>query len=445
MDGDKTALVEKIIKDLNVALMKTSQLYAFDIVPVDTNFRNKSPVICLENCLGIESWCVKHVYFYSHTKVMDYNCSKGKWKHQKVFTMDAKRLTELLNVALLINPELTSFWNKRRMLLQQSYLNIMSELIFSGLVLSRKPKCNDAFAYRRWLIGILFKEGVADNFLENIINEELRVCELAADKSPNNYHCWSHRSWLFDLLRSEDKHNNHNTLFIKEYCFSEKWTSRHVSDFSCFHYRQFCIKNLAYINDTFWKALESSIDINLRKLLVRQLVTNLPNNMTVEVSEEELLSYSEENLMNLLLSHSAKNCNCNVNSVSSCRKLEVLSYELSLNNELIEFYKCHETLWYHRRFILHEISAVIYDHFGMVRHNGMLMKNSCKYCSLNDKRQKQAKISQYDSNSIYGSILFSVILNHEKKFIKKRVLEGDNYAGRHEKYMKFVEGLNNVM
>lgn len=129
---------------------------SFDIVPVDTNFRNKSPVLYLENCLGLESWCIKHVYMYCYSEIMDRYCPKGRRRVFKVSSLNSDRMIQLLNVTLLLNPDLNTLWNKRRMLLEKSLLDNNSELHFTRLVISRKPKCNDAFAYRRWLLDIIF-------------------------------------------------------------------------------------------------------------------------------------------------------------------------------------------------------------------------------------------------------------------------------------------------
>lgn len=131
--------------------------YAFDIVPVEANFCNKSPVLHLENCLGLESWCVKHVYMYCYSELTDKYFAKPKRKALKPSSVNCDRLTRLLNLTLLINPDLTSFWNKRREMVLKSFLEKTSELRFTKLVLSRKPKCNDAFSYRRWLLDLILK------------------------------------------------------------------------------------------------------------------------------------------------------------------------------------------------------------------------------------------------------------------------------------------------
>lgn len=135
---------------------------AFDIIPVDSNFRNKSPVLHSQNCLGLESWSVKHVYIYCYNELMDKYFSKSKRKSSKPNFVNSEKLTKMLNVTLLINPELSTLWNKRREMVEFHLLEKTFELQFTKIALSRKPKCNDIFSYRRWLLqdtlpGNLFK------------------------------------------------------------------------------------------------------------------------------------------------------------------------------------------------------------------------------------------------------------------------------------------------
>ncbi|XP_013170046.1 PREDICTED: protein prenyltransferase alpha subunit repeat-containing protein 1-A isoform X2 [Papilio xuthus] len=405
MEEDKFALVEKIIKDIYAVFSRIAELRSFDIVPVDTNFRNKSPVLYLENCLGLESWCIKHVYMYCYSEIMDRYCHKGRRKVFKVSSVNADRMIKLLNVTLLLNPDLSTLWNKRRMLVEKSMLDNYNELHFTRLVISRKPKCNDAFAYRRWLLDIIFADkSLQITSIRDIINEELNICTQASDRSPNNYHSWNHRMWFVNKLKTlENPLFDIYNQYIKEYNFSEQWTAKNVSDYSCFHYRQFCIRNHYLLNEESWKKFTTNL--NLRKVLVKILADN----------------------------------------VYICRKLEIIFHELAVNNELIRFYKHHETLWYHRRFIVHEIIEIIYEHFCLTKSNGVLVRNTCKKCTYDEERQKQAKIVRYDTNCMYSSVLFNVMLTHEKKFIEEMRTNLDNYADRHEKYLKFVEGLHHVM
>lgn len=288
-------------------------------------------------------------------------------------------------------------------------------------------------------------ETLQTNAINNITNEELQICELASDKSPNNYHSWNHRIWFVNKLKTIKNFDLH-FLYIKEYDFSERWIAKHVSDYSCFHYRQFCIRNIFSVTSDRWHSFDNTINSNFRKGFVKILSENLPNDLTVKASETDMFLYTEENLVNFLLCYNTnKNCSCVTDFVLVCRKLEVLFHELVLSNELLRFYKYHETMWYHRRFIVHEVMALMYEHFGVVRQDGVLVKDTCGVCNLDESRQKHAKIVRYDSNRIYSSVLFNVLKSFEKKFIEERQKDGDNYACRHEKYLRFVEGLNNVM
>lgn len=92
------------------------------------------------------------------------------------------------------------------------------------------------------------------------------------------------------------------------------------SDFSCFHYNQFCIKNLYNLSNDSWKSLEKTLNIDLRKTLVRVLASNFPKDVTIQASEDNLVEYSEENLINLLLAYSNRVCICNVDYVQMSRK-----------------------------------------------------------------------------------------------------------------------------
>lgn len=106
--------------------------------------QNKSPVVHIEHNLGLESWCIKHVYLYSHQKILD-----SKQCHTKYFYNDS--LMKYINCALLINPDCSTFWNTRRQLVEKNKLNITKEFQFSAIILCRNPKSAEAFAYRRWL------------------------------------------------------------------------------------------------------------------------------------------------------------------------------------------------------------------------------------------------------------------------------------------------------
>jgi len=58
---------------------------------------------------------------------------------------------------------------------------------------------------------------------------EIGICERAADRCASNYHAWSHRQWI---LQSGP------CLLQSELLRTEKFMRKHISDYSCYHYRQ---------------------------------------------------------------------------------------------------------------------------------------------------------------------------------------------------------------
>jgi hypothetical protein len=112
--------------------------------------------------LGIESWwvrggkidltwtwlrfcsgcrCIAPIYKYAHRLII-------KQRKQNRFSAT---IAKYLNCAILINPDVATFWNIRRHLVERVQLDSTSEFQFSTLVLSKKPKSSEAFFYRRWL------------------------------------------------------------------------------------------------------------------------------------------------------------------------------------------------------------------------------------------------------------------------------------------------------
>ncbi|GLV44157.1 tempura [Carabus blaptoides fortunei] len=63
-------MAEKILRDVETVVIRDEDLEEFVIIPVSLN-QNKSPVIHVEHNLGLESWCVKHVYSYAYKKILE--------------------------------------------------------------------------------------------------------------------------------------------------------------------------------------------------------------------------------------------------------------------------------------------------------------------------------------------------------------------------------------
>lgn len=117
--------------------------------------QNKSPVIHAENNLGLESWCIPHVYKYAHQQVLQFK--QSTIQYTRGLPWNSSEIVKYLNVVLLINPDVTLFWNLRRYLFGHNKLNLTKEFLYSALVLSKKAKSNEAFSYRRWLFMFLSK------------------------------------------------------------------------------------------------------------------------------------------------------------------------------------------------------------------------------------------------------------------------------------------------
>ncbi len=107
-------------------------------------------MIHAENNLGLESWCTQHVYEYAHKTIFNKKLENPKSIH-------CISVVKYLNCAILINPDVATFWNIRRKLFINNKLNITKEFKFSSIVLSKKPKSNEAFCYRRWLFSFQSK------------------------------------------------------------------------------------------------------------------------------------------------------------------------------------------------------------------------------------------------------------------------------------------------
>lgn len=123
-------------------------------------------MIHIEHNLGLESWCIKWIYDYSHNKIVSNKTSKQQ-KHG-----NDTSLVKYLNVGLLINPDVASFWHLRRQLIEKNRLKVHQESLFSRLVLSKKPKSSEAFAYRRWLFSFQSKS------LINVVAVFLSLCNF---------------------------------------------------------------------------------------------------------------------------------------------------------------------------------------------------------------------------------------------------------------------------
>uniref|UniRef100_A0A1A8KL55 Protein prenyltransferase alpha subunit repeat containing 1 n=1 Tax=Nothobranchius kuhntae TaxID=321403 RepID=A0A1A8KL55_NOTKU len=249
-------LVQRVVKDISNAFKRHPSIDEIGFIQCPEARYNRSPIVLLENKLGVESWCVKFLLPYVHNKLLLYR--------QRKHWLDREALVDITCTLLLLNPDFTTAWNVRKELLQCGALSPERDLYLGKLTLTKFPKSPETWIHRRWVLQqilnrfpavghhkiLLHREAeveVADaeitqhanDHLAQIILQEMMVCADAASRYPSNYNAWSHRIWV---LRHMAQGNS--KVFHDELSSLRLWVSMHVSDHSGFHYRQFLLKEL---------------------------------------------------------------------------------------------------------------------------------------------------------------------------------------------------------
>lgn len=135
------------------------------------------------------------------------------------------QLNILTHVLLCYVSECLTCWNIRRRLILSGIINIQDELQFVENLLRLKPKSEQIFRYRRWLI----KQENLDNIL---INKELEICDRTSELHFINYASWLYRRWIINYLNINiDEELNRNYL----------WLKRNISDSSGFSFRSYLL------------------------------------------------------------------------------------------------------------------------------------------------------------------------------------------------------------
>ncbi|XP_008936276.1 PREDICTED: protein prenyltransferase alpha subunit repeat-containing protein 1, partial [Merops nubicus] len=299
------------------------------LIPCPEARYNRSPIVLVENKLGVESWCVKFLLPYVHNKLLLYRQRK-QW-------LNKDELIDTTCTLLLLNPDFTTAWNVRKELILSGTLNPLKDLHLGKLALTKFPKSPETWIHRRWVLQQLIQENSLPSLLtkgnlgaapveriHRLVQEEMNVCSEAAGRYPSNYNAWSHRIWVLQHLGKLTV-----KVLLDELASTKYWVSMHVSDHSGFHYRQFLLKSL-----------------------IGRTVTD--NNVLVQnqrVNEQNPSLQKEEE---------------SAGAEAACGKEQsvdlphCLEEELELCTELIDTYPGHETLWCHRRrvfYLQHHLSS----------------------------------------------------------------------------------------
>ncbi|NWV85922.1 PTAR1 protein, partial [Dasyornis broadbenti] len=286
------------------------------LIPCPEARYNRSPIVLVENKLGVESWCVKFLLPYVHNKLLLYRQRK-QW-------LNKDELIDITCTLLLLNPDFTTAWNVRKELILSGTLNPLKDLHLGKLALTKFPKSPETWIHRRWVLQQLIQENSLPSLatkgnlgaapverIHRLVQEEMNVCSEAAGRYPSNYNAWSHRIWVLQNLAKLTV-----KVLLDELSSTKYWVSIHVSDHSGFHYRQFLLNSLICRTVT---------DNNI--LVQNQMVNE--QNPSLQKEEESAgteAACAEEQ------------------SVDLPRRLDE---EMELCTELIDNYPGHETLWCH--------------------------------------------------------------------------------------------------
>ncbi|XP_054159853.1 protein prenyltransferase alpha subunit repeat-containing protein 1-B-like [Oppia nitens] len=275
MSATNESLCQRILHDLNVIFKRDPQILEFDIIPIEDSVSNKSPVIHVDHRLGLESWCVRHLYQYIYHKFVDLRTANNRIGHDQI--------NEWTRTLLLLNPDLTTVWSARKELIENGFIKVLTELRFSEVLLTRKPKSADNFAHRQWLLKYFMK---SETLSDELITNELRVTLDTSSRYHRNYHSWSHRIWIIENL-----FNNSLDKLNCELMITKCWLESHVSDYSCYQYRQYLFqyihKHFISITDNNSGVVSNEVKSNYHKLLKQEL--KLLNDLLVLYTDQESL------------------------------------------------------------------------------------------------------------------------------------------------------------
>ncbi|XP_069735922.1 protein prenyltransferase alpha subunit repeat-containing protein 1 isoform X2 [Phaenicophaeus curvirostris] len=320
-------LVQRVVKDIRNAFQRNPHIDEVGLIPCPEARYNRSPIVLVENKLGVESWCVKFLLPYVHNKLLLYRQRK-QW-------LNKDELIDITCTLLLLNPDFTTAWNVRKELILSGTLNPLKDLHLGKLALTKFPKSPETWIHRRWVLQQLIQENSLPSLvtkgnlgaaplerIHRLVQEEMNVCSEAAGRYPSNYNAWSHRIWVLQHLGKLSV-----KVLFDELSSTKYWVSMHVSDHSGFHYRQFLLKSL--IGRT----------VTENNVLVQNQMVN-QENLSIQKDEQSAgagATCVEE--QNTDLPH-------------------CLEEELELCTELIDIYPGHETLWCHRRvfYLQHQLS-----------------------------------------------------------------------------------------
>ncbi|KAL2092077.1 hypothetical protein ACEWY4_011875 [Coilia grayii] len=358
-------LVQRVMKDINNAFKRNPNIDEIGLIPCPEARYNRSPIVLVENKLGVESWCVKFLLPYVHNKLLLYRQRK-QW-------LDREALIDVTCTLLLLNPDFTTAWNVRKELLQCGLLSADKDLYLGKLALTKFPKSPETWIHRRWVLQQLQREicpGVGERKeqvdgdrgdaedtqhserLRRLLQEEMRVCADAAGRYPSNYNAWSHRIWVLQHLAKGNLKILHDELSSMRL-----WVSMHVSDHSGFHYRQFLLKALVRELSQSQSQSQSSSHPPQSPTLSSSppppSSSSSPSSPPPQRSPADSPTQANGEASTLATSPAPEALGAPAPTPVTAAVSQLFHDEMELCTDLIESYPGHETLWCHRRHVFY--------------------------------------------------------------------------------------------
>jgi len=133
-----------------------------------------------------------------------------------------RRVLELTEDALEMNPANYTVWHYRREVLKAIGADLKDELQYSREMIEDHPKNYQVWQHRRVLVEWL-----------NDPSAELRFTEMILNMDQKNYHAWQHRQWVLQTFK----------LFDQELEFIDKLLQEDVRNNSAWNQRFFVIQH----------------------------------------------------------------------------------------------------------------------------------------------------------------------------------------------------------
>ncbi|XP_076587743.1 protein prenyltransferase alpha subunit repeat-containing protein 1 [Chaetodon auriga] len=350
-------LVQRVVKDITNAFKRNPNIDEIGVIPCPEARYNRSPIVLVENKLGIESWCVKFLLPYVHNKLLLYR--------QRKHWLDREALVDITCTLLLLNPDFTTAWNVRKELLQCGVLNPEKDLYLGKLALTKFPKSPETWIHRRWVLQQVLRQfsaggrsrkqqqqqqGEAEqadaersqqlsDHLARTLHQEMKVCCDAACRYPSNYNAWSHRIWVLQHMAMGNV-----KVFHDELSSMRLWVSMHVSDHSGFHYRQFLLKELI-------TELSQAPASTTTTTTTTNNTTNSPQHHSSTAPSSSPHHHSHAQANGEL--SGAEAAGEDEKQLSFTTVLQLFRQEMELCSDLIQSFPGHETLWSHRRHVFY--------------------------------------------------------------------------------------------